>query len=78
MSITVKFFASLKEQFSEPTMVIDLPSDNTTVEQVWRQVSQTTSMPSNVLSAINKEYAQAEDFVKENDEVAFFPPVTGG
>ncbi len=78
MSITVKFFASLKEQFEKPEMVIDLGSDQMTVKDVWKQVSQTEEMPANVLSAINLEYAQAEEIVKEGDEVAFFPPVTGG
>ena len=28
--------------------------------------------------AINQEYAQLDDKVTTNDEVAFFPPVTGG
>ncbi len=28
--------------------------------------------------AVNQEYAKASDPVKAGDEVAFFPPVTGG
>ena len=28
--------------------------------------------------AINMEYAKAEQPIKDGDEVAFFPPVTGG
>jgi len=32
----------------------------------------------NLLMAINKEFAQLESAVNPGDEVAFFPPVTGG
>ncbi len=78
MNVTVKFFASLKEQFSEPVMDVELSSDQTTVEDIWKKVSGSEQMPENVLSAINLEYAQAQQIVKAGDEVAFFPPVTGG
>ena len=78
MRITVKFFASLKEQFDEPEIELELQEQQTTVEEIWKQVSQTQELPANVLSAINLEYAQANDLVKDGDEIAFFPPVTGG
>jgi molybdopterin synthase sulfur carrier subunit len=35
-------------------------------------------MPPNTLVAINQEYATPEQPVRDGDEVAFFPPVTGG
>jgi molybdopterin converting factor small subunit len=35
-------------------------------------------MPGNILMAVNQEYAEADQFVSDGDEVAFFPPVTGG
>jgi molybdopterin synthase sulfur carrier subunit len=35
-------------------------------------------LPPNLLMAVNMEYARADDVVKDEDEVAFFPPVTGG
>ena len=59
-------------------MLIDLPGDQTTVEDIWKKVSHTDEMPANVLSAVNLEFAGAQDIVKQGDEVAFFPPVTGG
>lgn len=33
---------------------------------------------SRVRAAVNQDFAQASDPVAANDEVAFFPPVTGG
>ncbi len=35
-------------------------------------------IPGNALVAINREYSDFDAVVKEGDEVAFFPPVTGG
>lgn len=78
MSITVKFFASLKEQFDSPEQSLEHSGAGMTVSDVWRAVSQDVEIPANVLSAVNLEYARADDPVAEGDEVAFFPPVTGG
>ena len=75
MTIHVKFFASLKDK---------LKIDDTTIEQAktageaWDITTHNTKRPDNVLVAINLEYAQFEDAIKAGDEVAFFPPVTGG
>ena len=35
-------------------------------------------MPDNVLAAVNMVYAGLDAVVQDGDEVAFFPPVTGG
>ena len=35
-------------------------------------------LPENTLMAVNMEYVEATHGVKADDEVAFFPPVTGG
>jgi len=34
--------------------------------------------PANLLMAVNQEYVSLDTPVKAGDEVAFFPPVTGG
>jgi molybdopterin synthase sulfur carrier subunit len=77
MSIKVLYFASLKEQFgcSEEQLSVENLS---TVEDVWQQVSAKQEVPQHVLFAVNQEYAQLDTLVKSGDEVAFFPPVTGG
>ncbi|CAG1023044.1 hypothetical protein MTYM_02166 [Methylococcales bacterium] len=48
------------------------------VSDVWRVVSGGQPLPDNILCAVNMEYADPLTAVKEGDEVAFFPPVTGG
>ncbi|MDZ7748124.1 MAG: MoaD/ThiS family protein [Halofilum sp. (in: g-proteobacteria)] len=45
---------------------------------VWTAVSGEESLPRHVLAAVNLDYAQGETPVSDGDEVAFFPPVTGG
>lgn len=49
-----------------------------TVADVWAQVSGNKPLPVNTLVAVNMEYADLNRVVKDGDEVAFFPPVTGG
>jgi molybdopterin synthase sulfur carrier subunit len=46
--------------------------------QVWNVCTQKSELPSNILVAINQEYVKPDTMVKSGDEVAFFPPVTGG
>ena len=77
MSITVQFFASLREEIGQQQ--ISLPYENTVdVLGVWKQATEGKSMPANTLCAINMEYVNSDAMVNDGDEVAFFPPVTGG
>lgn len=75
--IEVKFFASLREQLGKQQ--VTLKSNGTqNVLAVWAQASGGLKMPDNTLCAINMEYVKPDAPVVDNDEVAFFPPVTGG
>ena len=76
MSITVRFFASVRERVGKAQEVIDSAGINT-VADVWKQSAQ-TALPVNLLAAVNMEYARPDQPVRDGDEVAFFPPVTGG
>jgi len=76
MKITVKYFASLREQLGKAEELLIL-SDATPISEVWKNVSGETSSD-NILMAINMEYVKSDAIVKEGDELAFFPPVTGG
>ena len=77
MPVTVRFFASLAEQFAN-TELGPVPGTTRTVEDVWREVTHGAPMPGNVLCAVNLEHASPGAAVRDGDEVAFFPPVTGG
>ncbi len=75
MSISVKFFARLREQVGIDETQIEQAAS---VAEVWQQASNGLDMPSNTLCAVNMEYVDRDATVKDGDEVAFFPPVTGG
>lgn len=77
MSITVKFFASLRESLGRAECEL-APETVTTAAEAWTAATDGQDRPANTLIAINMEYAKAEQAVKDGDEVAFFPPVTGG
>jgi len=77
MSISVKFFASLRETIGKACMSLDAETVNTAAD-VWRAATDNHAPIDNMLVAINMEYANLDEAVKDGDEVAFFPPVTGG
>lgn len=77
MVISVKYFASLRERMQRPGEV--LPAQGLgTVAEVWNIATQGAPWPANMLAAINHDYVEPHSIVKDGDEVAFFPPVTGG
>lgn len=75
MSIQVKFFASLREKIGKAE--VELSSASNALD-AWEQATNNAPPPDNVLVAINLDYAKFESAVQDGDEVAFFPPVTGG
>lgn len=77
MIIQVRFFASLREQLNIDSCELEIP-DPLSAKQVWERVTNNAELPGNVLCAVNMEYVTLQHMVKPGDEVAFFPPVTGG
>jgi molybdopterin synthase sulfur carrier subunit len=81
MTITVKFFASLRERVGRAEATVEATVEAPgalTARDVWARVAGAQPMPANTLVAINMEYTGVDRPVKDGDEVAFFPPVTGG
>ena len=77
MAIRVKFFASLREQL--PHAIDEVEAEGLeTIADVWSRATEARQMPDHVLCSVNLEHRSANDPVRDGDEVAFFPPVTGG
>lgn len=77
MAIKVRYFASLRESVGRTGDSIDA-AQGMTVRDVWQAANRDAPLPGNVLAAVNMDYAELDARVEDGDEVAFFPPVTGG
>lgn len=77
MTITVKYFASLREKLGVDQEQIET-TGITTVRDLLTASATTEALPDNTLVAINQQYASLDSPIQAGDEVAFFPPVTGG
>ena len=79
----ILFFGSLREQLGTGELELPLPEGIANVEQLldslrhrddhWQRALQGT-----VLCAVNQTMANEAAAVDDGDEVALFPPVTGG
>jgi molybdopterin synthase sulfur carrier subunit len=83
--ITLVYFASFREKLEQDREQMDLPAAVLNVadlighivsdrDAVWQE----TLQAANVLVAVNQEMVEEDHPVADGDEVAFFPPVTGG
>ena len=77
LEIQVKYFASLRERMGRAETRIAVP-EQSSVRMVWCLASGETEVPARLLAAVNMEYVDWDHIVAGGDEVAFFPPVTGG
>ena len=85
MKVKVLYFAALREQLGTPGEEIELPSGVGTVAALrvhlrgrggaWQAALADGRL---VRTAVNQDMAQPSAAIKAGDEVAFFPPVTGG
>ncbi len=76
MKVKVKYFASMRDRMGKGDEELEL-QEGATIADLWQAVSQ-EAFPENTLVAVNMEYTDLSHPLKEGDEVAFFPPVTGG
>lgn len=82
--LTLVYFASIREQLGVDSEQFELPDDVTQVNQLLQVLLargdawQRTLSATNLLVAVNQEMSALDAAIADGDEVAFFPPVTGG
>ena len=81
MLVTVKFLASYAEEIGEDEVDLMLPQASTVVDlldHLRRSFPRWGRMVEQPLVARNLEYVQPDQILQDGDEVAIFPPVSGG
>jgi molybdopterin converting factor subunit 1 len=81
MRVTVRLFARLRDIAGTAELVRDqTPGD--TIGSLWRALvadyPDLAGYERSISSAINADYARMDQPLREGDEVAFLPPVSGG
>ena len=84
MALKILYFAGLREALDRSSEQLAMPSGIGNLDQlhahlvarggVWEALGKTK----NLRAAVNQEMAAMDAPLKDGDEVAFFPPVTGG
>ena len=77
MIIVVKYFASISDAIGKTYEEIVLRNSKTAGD-LWLDVSKNIKYTGKVMIAANHEYVDEYYLLNDKDEIAFFPPVTGG
>ncbi len=82
--ITIHYFASIREQLHKDSESLEWRDEFFDIASIknylsqhnesWKNLYQNTT----ILSAINQTMAGDNSPIEDGDEIAFFPPVTGG
>ena len=85
MSIRILYFAKLREDMGIAQEMFDLPPEVSDVDSLRARLVARGGAPAVALgqgkavrASVNQDIARGDTPVKAGDEVAFFPPVTGG
>jgi len=83
--MVVKYFSWIKEHIGKSEEQIDLPSNITNVNQLINYLNEIDEKYYIIFEkkelikiAVNKTYSSFDTNISNSDEIAFFPPVTGG
>jgi molybdopterin converting factor subunit 1 len=81
MRVTVRLFARLRDIAGAPELAREV-APGATIGSVWRDLTREfpdlAPFERSISSAVNADYARMDHAVREGDEVAFLPPVSGG
>ena len=81
MQINVKLFATLRQRAGWSKQQVELPDDATLSTLMTRLSEENPTLDLYnriVYAAVNEEYGQPDQALVDGDDVAFFPPVSGG
>ena len=77
MKIHVKYFASVRDLMKIESEDLNLET-SLSVYELWKELTVKVNVPKDILIAVNHKYVDRDFKLNDGDEVAYFPPVTGG
>ena len=81
MRVTVRLFARLRELAGAAELDRDVPEGSTALD-VWNDLSAEfpalADYTKAISVAVNEDYARLTASVRDGDDIAFLPPVSGG
>lgn len=77
MSLQIRYFASLREHLGRSGESLRV-APGTRAGELLERLGREYQLSPDLLIAVNREYVSGEQVLCDGDEVAFFPPVTGG
>ena len=81
MKIKIKLFAALKEIAARNEAILEVPNEISCQEillYLQDEIPALSPILESSLVAVNGAYADKNEYVSEEDEVAILPPVSGG
>jgi molybdopterin converting factor subunit 1 len=81
MSIKILFFASLAELASAREITLDptgFPDIGSVFNKFAKDYPALERYRTSIHFALNSEFARPDSPIRDGDEIAFFPPVSGG
>ncbi len=77
MKIKVIYLARLSEDLGKKEEYIELAKNNSTIEEIFLVLG-LNKLDYKIYSAKNYSHVKFEEQIKDGDEIAFFPTITGG
>ena len=85
MTVTVLYFAALRERIGRETQELAIPPEGLVVSDLLARLGAADARAAAALAeeprlrvAVNHALCAMDDLVRPGDEVAVFPPMTGG
>jgi len=81
MQVRILFFGVLKDLAGQTTDSLSLPGGATLGEVLGyyeQRIPSLSSLKASIAMSVNQEYARLETKLKDGDEIALLPPVSGG
>jgi molybdopterin synthase sulfur carrier subunit len=85
MTITLRYFAWVRERVGKPEEAVEVPAAVSTISELmtWlssrgEEYAHAFENPKVIRAAIDRTHVKAQTPIKGAGEIAFFPPMTGG